>query len=290
MSFDKHEESRTLGLPAVLALFRYGSQDSEFYAYTNAENPVVFDSITYVPTPMDFGKIESSGTLDKKTLEIRLPLTTEIAELFILPPSYPVTLILRRGHLNDPHAQFLVEWSGRVLSCSREGAEGVLSCEPISTAMRRAGLRRNYQYGCPHVLYGPQCNANKAAATSSQVVISVEPAAVHLSDGWETELRAEKALGGLVQWVGPFGTILRTILSVEALNTLHLNAPTTGLKPGDTVSVSLGCNHRFELTGPRTGVFVDTDCFTIHDNVPNYGGQPWIPLDNPVGTPLNKYY
>ncbi len=291
MSFNNREVSRTQGNPISLLLFRYGSADPEYYAYTSHEQTVTNGLIDYLPVPMDLGKIEASGTLDKKTLEIRLPISTDIAEIFVLPPSYPVTLVIRRGHLNDPDNEFLVEWSGRVLSCSREGAEAVFACEPISTALRRSGLRRHYQYSCPHALYGPQCNANEAAATTTNETLSVDAAAVTLFDGWETPTRAAAALGGVVTWTGPHGTIIRTIIEVlPNLTTLKLNGPTTGLQDGDEVTVKLGCNHRFELTGPTTGVFVDTDCFTIHNNVPNYGGMPWIPLDNPIGTNVNKYY
>lgn len=287
MTFDYRERSRTKGNPVTLFLFRYGAGASEYYAYTNAEQEIVHSAITYQPIPIDYGSVESSGTLDKKTLTVKTPLLSEVANLWLVsPPTYPVTLVMRRGHLNDPSNEFLVEWSGRVLSCSREGVEAVFSCEPISTAMRRTGLRRHYQYGCPHVLYGPQCNANKAAATYTPTIIAVENAALTFNDGWAGGLEI-KALGGIAEWTGPNGTIVRAIIGVDDLTRLRLNGPTTGLESGDTVSISLGCNHRFEHNGTA---FVDTDCFTVHNNVPNFGGQPYIPTDNPIGTATNKYY
>ena len=292
MTFATRELSRTKGQPASLFLFRYGAAIDEFYAYTNAEYEKTHLTIDYQPVPISYGAIEASGSLDKKTLEVRTAITNEVAELFrVSPPSYPVTLVIRRGHLNDPTNEFLVEWSGRVLSCSREGSEAIFACEPISTAMRRTGLRRHWQYSCPHVLYGPQCNANKAAATTNVVLVTVGAAEIILNDGWETPTRAAKAHGGIVEWTGPNGTIRRTIIAVEEdLVTLRLNGPTTGLQSGDTVAVSLGCNHRFELNPNVPGQFIDTDCITIHDNILNFGGQPWIPSDNPIGTSTNKYY
>lgn len=292
MSFASRETSRSKGQPTALFLFRYGAAVDQFYAYTNGVREKTHNLIDYQPVPISYGGVEASGTLDKKTLEVRTAITNEVAELFrVHPPSYPISLVIRRGHLNDPDNEFLVEWSGRVLGCSREGSEAIFSCEPISTSMRRTGLRRHWQYGCPHALYGPQCNANKAAATTTQTLVQVGAAQIVLNDAWETEERARKAHGGMVEWEGPNGTIVRTIIAVnDDLTTLRLNGPTTGLQNGDQVQVSLGCNHRFELTGPLTGVFVDTDCITIHDNIQNYGGQPWIPTDNPIGTNTNKFY
>lgn len=291
MTYALRETSRTKGLPAALFLFRYGAGVDDFYAYTNAEREHTHNLIDYQPVPISYGAVESSGSLDKKTLEVRTALTNEVAELFrVSPPTYSVVLTIRRGHLNDPDNEFLVEWTGRVLSCSREGSEAVFACEPISTSLRRTGLRRHWQFSCPHALYGPQCNANKAAATTTQTLVAVESAAIVLNDGWETAERAPKAHGGLVEWEGPNGTIVRVIIAVDPDQvTLRLNGPTTGLQAGDSVDVSLGCNHRFEFD-LTTEQFVDTDCITIHNNIQNFGGQPWIPDDNPIGTNTNKYY
>jgi len=289
MSFAQRELSRTKGQPVSLLLFRYGAAVDEFFAYTNAEYERTHATVNYQPVPISYGAIEASGSLDKKTLEVRTSLDNEVAELFrVSPPSYPISLVIRRGHLNDADNQFLVEWSGRVLSCARERNEAIFACEPISTSMRRTGLRRHWQYSCPHALYGPQCNANKAAATTTQTVVNVENAAIILNDGWEIPSRAVKAHGGIVEWTGPNGTIRRTVIAInDDLVTLRLNGPTTGLTSGSEVEVSLGCNLRFEHNGTS---FVDTDCQTIHNNIQNYGGQPWIPDDNPIGTNVNKYY
>lgn len=289
MTFAARETSRSKARPVALFLFRYGAGVDDFYAYTNAEREVTHDTIQYQPVPIQYSGIESSGTLDKKTLTVDAALTNEVAEFYrVSPPTYPVTLIIRRGHLNDPTNEYLVEWSGRVLSCSREGSRAVFSCEPISTAMRRTGLRRHYQYGCPHVLFGSQCNANKAAVTSNETIVQVEAAALTFNDGWVST--PDKALGGLVEWEGPNGTITRTVIAVDEGTRLRLNGPTTGLENGDTVAVSLGCNHRFVLDSNGAVDSAETDCLGVHNNIQNFGGQPWIPLDNPIGTATNKYY
>lgn len=302
MTVNLRETSRAKGEPVALFLFRYGTEDTEFRAYTNSEYEVTVGLITYSPVPITYGGVENSGTLDKKSLEVRTTLDNDIANMWLVsPPTYPVTLTIYRGHLNDPDNEFLVEWAGRVLSCSRESPEAVFSCEPISTSMRRVGLRRNWQYSCPHVLYGPQCNANKARATSTQTCINVNAGSLVFNDGWSLSgytaapQPAIKALGGLVTWIGPNGRITRTIIDVSVDETeITLNGPTTGLENGDTVEVSLGCNHIFVLNldddGNTLGLNEETDCQFVHANINNFGGQPWIPLDNPIGTNLNKYY
>lgn len=280
MTFNAIESSRSQGTPVDLYLFRYGSAVNAFYAYTDAEYPVVYDGIEYQPIPIQRGNVTGSGTLDKSALTINTPIDTGISNLFrVYPPGQPVTLIVRQGHLNDPDNEFLVIWSGRVLQCERDGGEATLTCEPVSTSMRRSGLRRHYQISCPHVLYGPQCRANKLAATTTQQTVQVEPTRVTMPDGWSGSINPQKYLGGLVEWTTGNGPESRTILRIIDLKTLVLSGPTTGLTAGAMVNVVLGCNHQMGV-GPQP----EGDCLPLHDNIHNFGGQAWIPLSNPINT------
>ncbi len=279
MSFSNTEVSRFRGSPVTLFLFIYGNGPSSYYAYTDAEEEITFEGKVYQPVPIGRGDINSSGTLDKATIDISMPRDLALTELFrVYPPSQVVNLIIRQGHLNDPDDQFLVCWSGRVLSCARQNNEAVFSCEPISTSLTRNGLRRNYQYGCPHVLYGPQCRANKTAATTTVTPTSATGVTITLPVGWTTAPLAQKYLGGMVQWTAGNGdTVLRTILRVTGTNVFTLNGPLNGYVSGTPVNMIKGCNHQM------------TDCQAVHSNIQNYGGQPWIPLSNPIGM-RSQYY
>jgi hypothetical protein len=279
MAFEPIEESREYGAPITLYLFRYGSTVSAFYAYTDAEEAITHEGITYDPLPIDHGAIVSQPSLDKTTLEIKAPVDCEVSELFrVYPPTEVVSVILRQGHAEDPNNEFLVAWTGRIIGCKRQVNEAMFSCEPVATSMRRPGLRRNYMHACPHVLYGSQCRANKATATISRPVISREGAVIRLQDAWETPERTVKYVGGMVEWEGDSGIERRTILRVVNFNDLVLSGLVRGLSPGSSISISLGCDHQ-----------LDSDCANLHNNANNYGGQPWIPLKNPIGVRNNFY-
>lgn len=292
MTFNIYEASRNRAKPTHLYLFTYGDGPKSFYAYTDAEQPVTFgvdaegDPIVYEPIPIDRGAYTSSGTLDKAAIEIRMPQDLALPELFrIYPPSQVVSMIIRQGHLSDPDNQFLACWSGRVLSCSREDNEAKLSCEPVSTTIRRPGLRRPYQYGCPHVLYGSECRANKVAATTTIVPTSFGGVTLTLPVNWVTAARAQKYLGGMVQWVNANGdTTLRSILKVTGTNVFSLSGIISGLASGAPVSMILGCNHQAGV-GPQP----NGDCHPLHNNIRNFGGQMWIPVKNPIGM-RSQYY
>jgi len=287
MTYGSYEESREDGGPVQLFLFRYGQEAGEFYAYTSALDPLTVDhggsvgEIAYTPIPIQRDNITSNGTLDKSALRIDLDVSTELAELFrVYPPSNVVTLTIYEGHADDPDSEFVVVWAGRIVAVSRSGSNAELSGEPVSTQMRRPGLRRHYQYGCPHVLYGAQCGASKAAATVSSTVASVSGSNVTLAGGWEGAFARDKFLRGMLEWTPAGGSVQRRTIIRIADDTLTLSGLPVDLEASDSVDVVLGCNHK--------AFAPDGDCETLHDNLPGYGGQPWIPIKNVVNS--NPYY
>jgi hypothetical protein len=163
-----------------------------------------------------------------------------------------------------------------------EDSEVILSGEPISASMKRNGLRRRYQYGCPHVLYGPLCRADKTAATVIGVVASASSQSFVLEAGWEGTKPPAKFIGGYAEWINVKGNReIRTIYAVTG-NTIKVRGLVRDLAVGANVNMVLGCNHS------------EDDCANLHieivtgdSNVVNYGGQLWIPLENPVNKNQN---
>jgi hypothetical protein len=284
MTFAAQETSRSKGEPITLYHFQYGADFEHYFGYTDAETSIVVDGRTYEPQPIVMGNIRSSGTLERQPVKVRTPQNVRLADLFRLyPPSQVISLVQRRGHVGDPDNQFLVTWVGRVLGCERKGNEAEYTCEPVSTSLKRKILRRHYMYGCPHVLYGAQCRASKAAATSTKTVLSVSGSWVTLASNWATADRKQKYVGGTVEWIGLGGLKeVRTIQKVEGpdQNQLLLGGEATGMVAGMSIDVILGCNR---LGG------LEEDCLAIHGNIHNFGGFLWIPTKNPIGI-KNSFY
>lgn len=288
MTFPTYESSIEDGGPVQLYRFVYGTEAGEILAYTNSTDEQIVDHggsvgiVTYSPIPVERGNIVSNGTLDKSAIKISLDVGTDLAELFrVYPPSSVVTLTIYEGHIDDPDSEFIVIWAGRIISASREGNSLNLSGEPVSTQLRRAGLRRHYQYGCPHALYSTPCGANKAAATVVATVSAIAGTVVTLTAGWEGAFAAIKFQRGTLEWT-PAGetTQKRTIIRISG-DDLSLSGLPSGLAVSDTVDVVLGCNH-------RAFAAADGDCEGLHDILVNYGGQPWIPTKNVINK--NPYY
>lgn len=292
MSFGNYEGSRFSGEPVNLYHFKYGENDNEFYAYTDAEQPITHpstgpESVIYAPIPIDRGKITSSGSLDKSNMKISTPYDCALADLYLsYPPSYVTSLIMYQGHVSDADQDFKVVWSGRVMSCARRGSQAEFTCEPISTSLRRNGLRRRYQFGCPHVLYGDDCRADKARATASVTVQSVSGSRITVASDWADIARAAKYVQGLAEWIATSGgREIRTILRAEnGGRTFLLSGSPRGLVAGSALDLVLGCNHKAGIPAQPDG-----DCAPLHDNILNFGGQPYIPFKSPIGF-VNNFY
>jgi len=276
MTFSFFETSMAKGLPLNLYFFKTGTGAADYLAYTDGEREITVAGITYTPQQIARGKIASSGSLDKANLDIRMPRTNPLVELFrVYPPNYVVTLVVSQGHYGDPDNQFMAIWSGRILTFDIQVNEAAFGCEPVGTSIKRPGLRRNYQYGCPHALYGDQCRATKTAHPAT--VLAIDNAVITVPEGWFGGVPAAKYLSGLVEWSPPSGPgAARTILRIDG-NMISIAGSTVGLFVGASINLFPGCNHQIQ------------DCETIHNNILNFGGCPWIPIQNPVGS-ANQYY
>lgn len=293
MTYSAYESSVESGGPIQLYRFVYGAEAGEYLAYTSHTDPITVDhggsvgSVDYAPVPIERGNIVSNGMLDKSAVKITLDVGTDLAELFrVYPPSNVVNLTIYEGHVDDPDGEFTVVWAGRIIAASREGSRLQLSGEPVSTQLRRPGLRRHYQYGCPLVLYGQDlglggCGASKAAATVAATVAAIDGTVITLNAGWEGSFAAAKFVRGQMEWT-PSGqsTQKRTILRVDG-DDITLSGLPVDLAVSDAVDVILGCNHRaFASSGG--------DCEGLHNTLVTYGGQPWIPTKNVINS--NPYY
>ncbi len=271
------ELSTASGEPVELYLFQYGAGVTNRFAITDSDFPVESDGITYQPDYVERGEVNTSGTLDKTELVVTVRDESSLSQLFtVSPPGSQVSLTIYRCHV-DPEGGATIPlaiWAGRVLAHSvQDGQLAELRCEPASTSMRRIGLRRHYQYMCPHVLYGPGCKADRYAHSVRVQAVATSSRSVTLSGDYSAHYG-----NGVVAWT-PIGQKeeVRSITGISYDSTtntteLTLSGRTRALSDGLELTVSKGCAHDLD------------DCASTFDNAVNYGGQPWIPTENPHGT------
>jgi len=273
MSYDVMERSRQDGRPATLYLIEFGDQPSNIFAYTDYDSSVTFDGRTFWPQAISASNIESSGSLDNKTLEIEVSPKAGVVSMYRDGvPSHPVRLTMFLGHPDD--GEFLPVWTGRIIAVDRsEDGWAKMSCDPIAVSLRRTGLRRHYQYGCPWVLYGQGCGLDKANFAATATVVSHGKNYIDLPVGWQGTFDLLQFVGGFVEYRDRSTGVpqTHTIIDLDSPTRLILSGRSTQVADGETVvTCYLGCQHTIE------------DCREVFGNVVNFGGQPWIPLENPT--------
>lgn len=266
MTFEIVEASVQDGAPVELYTFTvYGVN----YRYTSAAADLVFASQTYVAYAINRPEIESTDELPRNDLDLDVPLDFPVLDFYdSAPPSDVIRLQIQRFHRGDNQAA--VWWRGRVLNGERVGGKGVLHCENKFTSLKQTGLRRLYGAMCPHVLYGAACRKVEADVQISLQLDGV--AGVQLSAAIFDTYDDGRFAGGIIYYEPSPGRIEKRGIKSHVGNTIEITHPIPGLLALTTILASPGCKH------------VREDCDGFHHNIENFGGFPFVPKQNPMGS------
>ena len=276
-NLEVYNDSEFDGRPAVFILFEYGTRT---IAYTSGEKEIEIGGTKYLPVPMTHESIRAGADLDRSDIKISLPHDCEVARLFDpIPPTVDINVTIFQGQEGTitMERQFI----GIVKGLKIIDRVAEISCETIAASISRVGLRRHWTLGCDKALYGDECSADRSAHTFDVQVIETSRYHPRFSGSLDSitfdipeNNTVEMFLGGIVEWESPRGpesrTIIRSEIDAYGRMVAVLNAPHGGIDVGSTVRVSRGCPHTMEA------------CRDIFANILNFGGEPWIPLENPV--------
>lgn len=258
MSYSSKETSVQDSCP--IHLFQFNRNPSSVWRY--AAFPVNFTAQghTWYPEAITTGNISTTGDVPRDVVEVKLPVTNNLAASFLGAIVDSVTTVtIFRTHYDD--SDFIVLWKGRVASISVTMNLMTMVCEPIFTSMRRVGLRSVYSRSCRHMLYHKGCNVNRDDYAVTGTVVSVNRNKVWVSLGGQA-VRPGDYLKA------PDGT-LRMVMS-RSLMWVTLKYPFPSLQAGDNITYYPGCDK-----STRT-------CSEVFHNIGNYGGQPGMTGINPM--------
>lgn len=236
------------------------------WRYTSADRNIG----SYQKVPIGRDKVEQTQEEERNSLNIQCSLSLEMLRLYYgAPPSETNSLVIKGINSAD---QTSIIWLGRVTNVKFLEYSAEIHCEPIYTSLQRTGLRRLYQLSCPHILYGPDCRANKSSFKQNAIVETINGYNL-LSSSFATKPDGYYA-GGYVDWF--HDTFLeRRFIIAHAGSSIKLNMAFQNMNILEQVTVYAGCNHTID------------QCSSKFNNVINYGGQPFYPKKNPMnGTPI----
>ena len=244
----------------VAELYRL-SHGPQRWCYTSAHVPIAHQSEQYLPAAISRHALEHSDALQRQRLDIAVPRDLLIAALFLAaPPEGIVSITLYRRESGN--APVITYWKGRVSACQFEGMQATLHCEPITSSLKRPGLRAHYQLLCRHVLYSNGCGALKERFRHDGTIAVIDGSRIQVAAA------AMQPDGAFVGGLCTAREGARMVLAHHGLE-LTLTAPLPALGVGDPVQLYLGCDHSM------------THCRARFANLANFGGFPWTPLKNP---------
>jgi len=258
MSYTAYESSDYSGHPLELYRFALGEQ---IWLFTSADHEVAYGEDTYVPVFIQREGFTKGGDARKSNLDIKVSAANDLALLFRTGWLNGILMVtIYRHHSND--TDYSVLWKGRVVSCKWSGSVATLTSENTATMFARAGLRRVYQVGCPHVLYGSACGLDASSWQVTATVSAVTDGTLTLSgiDGYADGY----FLGGMAQ----IGDDKRMIVA-HGSGSITMVDSVGSAAEGNTVTLWPGCARTM------------TACLNKFNNLDNYGGLPFLPDKNP---------
>ena len=263
MTYATVETSTQAGRPVELYEFISGTT---YYRYTSADGDVVYGGNTYTAVPISRGAVEATSETARLALEITCASDLPVLDLFAtMPPEEVVAVTLRRLHAGDGEA--ITMWMGRVLNVTWNNASAAIHCESVYTSLKRTGLRRLYQKGCPHVVYGSGCGLNRNDFKLVRTVSTITGTTITVStlsgfaDGYFS--------GGYLEWEKTTGVFERRAIRSQVGAVVTIGFPIPGLAASASVNLYPGCDHSLAT------------CEGKFSNRLNYGGQPYFPDKNP---------
>ncbi len=264
MSYTQRENSEYEAQPNELYTF---TRQGNVWRYTSADEDKTANFFLFQSYPIRRSSFQQSQETERGPLTLVMSKQVPFLQQFrSSPPTSVTTLLVQRYH--EGVSEYVTVWIGRVTNVVFSEREAEVRCESIYSSIKRPVLRRRYQTGCPHVLYGPQCGVLRANFAVTAELISVRGTTLTSPEfGFFPDNYFN---GGYVEWaVGP-DTLRRFIISHTNLD-ITLNLPFATIPGNASVVAYPGCDHTLPT------------CDTKFNNHENYGGQPFYPKKNPFG-------
>src|SRR5690242_2148316 len=122
-----------------------------YYAIGNRN--VVIDGATYLPSAIKRGGISESTDLSRNTLDLTAPQDLVFLDQFRgTAPMQPIDLALRQQKVSDGSISTL--WNGKLGGVTWATHDAKNHWVPPMASLKALALKRCWQGGCPHVLYG----------------------------------------------------------------------------------------------------------------------------------------
>lgn len=257
------KEIATERKPVELFHIWYGSTH---YYYTNGDVSVAYGGNTYTPAMLQRGPLERDNTLNIVKMDIGFSyLENPVIDYIAQNPVALVWITVMRLFRDQSPLEAGVVFIGQIKTVTFQGNLGKVECVGFEHYLSRPLPLYRYMRQCNWKLFSTQCTVSVSNYSYTLNVSSIS------SDGLTIVCAA---LPVLVNDYFAQGEIVfsseRRMITTSASTSLYVRFPFKSLSVGDSVTVYAGCDGNI------------TTCRDKFGNVINFGGTPYVPVDNPI--------
>lgn len=260
MAFTDYEYSVDNSRPDELYDFEYEGSSTHYRITSSAFN-VDFGGYTYKSGQIKRSNIKRTAEVGKSGLTVLVERNDAFFNKYISGSlTYKTSLTL---YTMQDDGSYIVAWKGIVKSVSKTTEEIRINCNPVSVNSSRPVLHRKYQSQCPHDLGDNYCGVDLESYKLTGAIGSISGTTITSSvfsseaSGWLT--------GGEIVVGSERKTIIKhTTDTIETLDAFF------DVDAGDSFTAYAGCAHVISV------------CDSKFSNHLNYGGCPFIPVDDDI--------
>jgi uncharacterized phage protein (TIGR02218 family) len=250
--------------------------DHEDWYYTNTDVAIYYGGVTYLPAVLQRGSLEKDSQLNATKLSIAFAYIEAPVVEYIADNSVELTWIsVMRVFQDQTPIEAAVIFVGQIRDITFKGQQGQVTCVGFEYFLNKPLPKYRYQPQCNWKLYSTRCQINKE--TFADVYGTIKQS---LTVTWVQSDGLSIACAGMVDHGYNFykGGDAETqytqsekrMIAWSSGIALGFRFKFRNLIVGDGITIYPGCDGA-----------VNT-CITKFNNIENFGGFPYIPMDNPV--------
>ena len=237
-----------------------------YYYHTNGDVAVVFNAQTYTPATIKRGAAQYDSNLDANTINIEFSRVLDPMIKYIA--SNPVEIvwieISRLFRDQDPLEKSII-FIGQIKSASIKGTALKVQCVGFEFFLKQPIPTLRYQPQCNWTVFNTKCSKSTAGftITANNVTVSSDGLEItHADFGTKAD---DYFKMGYLTW-GDY----KRLITYHVDTLIKIRYPAEGLVTGENVAVYAGCDGSITM------------CHEKFDNVLWFGGDPYLPFDNPT--------
>jgi len=236
------------------------------YRYTSGDVAVTYNGDNYTPATIERGETQYDAKLENSSLTVKAArVTTPFIEYLAVNPLDLYWIEVFKLFRDQTPLEASVVFVGQIKTVSFKGIAAQIDCVGFEIYLQRTIPQFRYGPPCNWTLFDSKCTIDKTLYSTNAVLTDLSVDGLTLTSA----TFALEADDYYTYGYAEFGDAKRMITS-HIGDVVKLNYKIPELANGNTVTCFAGCSLDIET------------CRDKFNNVVNFGGHCYIPVDNPA--------